>query len=132
MLTVRARLRHRAVLGIVWLAPLAGSGCDLPTEAHQSSSNTPIAELVISPGDYVVGIGERVRFSALFWGSNPASSVEWISTDPQVAIIAPDGTLEGIKDGLTYVIAVAGRARSALEVTVGTGDPRGPGQRRLK
>ena len=120
-------IRRPALLLILSLAP---SGCDPPTEPVRNSPGTPVPEVTIEPASLTLAIGERVQLQAIVLASGGGrSTVQWISTDPLVAIVGPDGIVEAIATGEAYVIAVAGTARGLAEVGVGGGGrPGRPGR----
>ncbi len=133
MFTIATRAR-RALLSVLSLIPLAGGACGSPTEPYRSSPGTPVPEVTIQPASLILAVGQRVQLYAVVLASGGASAaVEWVSTDPEVAIVASDGTVEGIAAGEAIVIAIAGGARGVAEVGVrGAAGPGRPGRPPLK
>ena len=121
MLTITTR-RRPVLLLVLSLVPLAAGACSPPTEPYRASTGTPIPAVTIEPAEVVLAVGQRVQLVAFVSGSGADRfAVEWVSTDPLVATIAPDGTLKGIAAGSATIIAIAGEGRGVAEVAVSRG-----------
>jgi hypothetical protein len=116
-------LGRRVPRGFLSLALLAAA-CGGTTEPYQGPAGTPLPEVRIEPAEVSLAVGQRLQLHALGPAVYGVSSVQWISTDPAVATVAADGMLEGVGDGLTMVIALAGTARGVADVGV-RGNPGG-------
>jgi hypothetical protein len=120
---------RRALLLALALLP-AATGCDTPA-AQYTGPSTDLPEVVIQPADVILSVGQRARlFATILAPGATGFAVEWTSTDPAVATVAADGTVEALAAGEATVIAVAGDARGLAIVAVkaaGPGRPDRPG-----
>lgn len=75
----------------------------------------------IDPGSVVLQSGESMILRAEVQGGRGAMQgipVEWQSSDPAIASIAPDGTLRGMRFGTARIAATAGGRRATVAVEV--------------
>ena len=58
-------------------------------------------------------------FVDAFGNATAAATVDWVSTDPSTATVAPDGLISGVGEGTTWIRGSLGSPFDSIEVTVG-------------
>ena len=111
---------HAVGPGQAWIAASAGS-------VHRSLSviveEDLIPSVTVQPATLSMAIGERVTLQAVVsdWDGTPLEqrTVRWSTSDPGVARVHPDGTVEAVGNGEVLVTASSGGTYAAANVTVG-------------
>jgi Bacterial Ig-like domain (group 2) len=101
--------RHRRQSALALLA-LCGVACASDSVDPGPSPGT-IVDLSISPDSAVIGIGERVRFTAraiTAQGAVVEAPVTWAEDHPDVALVSGDGLVTGVAGGEAQISATAG------------------------
>ncbi|HWA58167.1 MAG TPA: Ig-like domain-containing protein [Gemmatimonadales bacterium] len=99
----------------------AGIGAGLASVDLRVSPAT-VAAIRIEPQSASVRVGEALLLRASVQGSRgttlPGVGVEWLSSDPQVASVSPEGVVQGLRFGTVRIAASAGGRRATVAVEV--------------
>jgi serine/threonine-protein kinase len=81
-----------------------------------------VAGIRIDPVATTIRTGETVLLRASVQGSRgntlPGVGVEWLSSDPLVATVSPDGVVKGVRFGTVRIAASAGGRRATVAIEV--------------
>ena len=92
-----------------------------------TSSSNPVTKISLSTDSVVVNISGSTRLSVAFTPSTSTASVEWKSSNTNVASVDSSGTIRGITSGYTIVTATAGGKSDSCLVYVTFNDVRDSG-----
>jgi serine/threonine-protein kinase len=85
-------------------------------------SPVTVGGIRIDPGSLTIRAGEAALLKAAVLGSRgttlPGVGVEWLSSDPQIATVSPDGVVRGVRFGTVRIAATAGGRRATVAVEV--------------
>lgn len=71
-----------------------------------------------------VNIGEKKQLEATVYPSNASDkTIKWESLDSGIAKVSKNGTVAGVSEGKTFIIATSGTKSAICEVTVTSGEP---------
>ncbi|MBN2494947.1 MAG: Ig-like domain-containing protein [Deltaproteobacteria bacterium] len=108
----------RAMHGLALAGLLAGLVCS----CNDSSSDSGLASISVTPAAAVIGIGERISLSACaFDAAGQALSgvaFVWSSASPELASVDDSGQVTGLAEGQARIEAASGGVRGAAEITV--------------
>lgn len=97
-------------------AVFAVVACETPAPSQQNE--TPIVDnVVVTPATCEVLIGETIDLDVVVTPENYASSVQWLSTNPDVATV-DNGTVKGVASGTAIIMAQAGNKTGSCTVNV--------------
>ncbi len=115
--------------GMGWL----GSGAELTpppaatseSEAEPTPAGPAVTDLDVEALDEPLTIGEERTLTAQALDEEgaaiPAAQIEWVSSDPSVARVAPGGLLTALASGAATLTASSGDVRREVSVTVAPG-----------
>jgi uncharacterized protein YjdB len=85
-------------------------------------SPATVSGIRIDPATVGLKVGEAVLLKASVQGGKgvtlPGVGVEWLSSDPGVASVSPDGVVRGVRFGTARIAASAGGRRATVAVEV--------------
>ncbi len=85
-------------------------------------SPATVSGIRIDPATVSLKVGDVVLLKAAVQGGKgitlPGVGVEWLSSDPQVASVSPDGVVRGVRFGTARIAASAGGKRATVAVEV--------------
>jgi len=85
-------------------------------------SPATVGSVRIDPAEVALRVGEAALLKAAVLGARgttlPGVSVEWQSSDPQIATVSPDGVVRGLRFGTARIAASAGGRRATVPVEV--------------
>jgi Big-like domain-containing protein len=115
---MRAQYQLTALLSAVTLL----AGCETNTAPDLPPSDEPeVSVLTIAPGFATIEGRRLTKLTALLSGSAsgaPQELVRWVSSDTNVATVAPGGLVEGRKAGRVQITARLESARGFATIVV--------------
>ena len=103
-------------LFVILAAAFAVVACETPAPSQQNETPT-VDNVVVTPATCEVLIGETIDLDVVVTPEKYASSVQWLSTNPDVATV-DNGTVKGIASGTAIIMAQAGNKTGSCTVNV--------------
>ena len=97
-------------------AAFAVVACETPAPSQQNQTPT-VDNVVVTPATCEVLIGETIDLDVVVTPEKYASSVQWLSTNPDVATV-DNGTVKGVASGTAIIMAQAGNKTGSCTVNV--------------
>ncbi len=104
-----------ALLGLAACTPQ-----ELPAAVETPEEPVIPSELEITEGNIALDLHESVRLTvSTTEGTDSPGAVSWLSRDESVAGVDKEGSVYGMNNGMTWIVAQYGTAKDSCRVTVG-------------
>lgn len=92
-----------------------------PTRYSRKNKDIPSVSVGIGLTSATLAVGERVTLAARMQPSHSTDYIRWESSNPAIADVLPDGTVEGISEGEAEICAITSSGQRAVSnITVKT------------
>jgi hypothetical protein len=86
-----------------------------------------VVRVRLSPTGANLGVGQGTKFTATplnaAGGVVPGLTASWTAQDPAIATVTPDGTVTGVADGVTHIVATIAGVSASASVNVMSNAP---------
>lgn len=96
-----------------------------PVGPLTASALSASKEVVVTPADATIAVGETQQFSAQYFqnGKEKKALFTWSSSDPAIATVNSSGTVTGVRGGEVTITATTGMTSGTAHLTVRRGPP---------
>lgn len=84
-----------------------------PTRYSKKNKDIPSTSVGIGMTSATLKVGEKVTLAARMQPSNSTDYIRWESSDPAIADVLPNGTVEGISQGEAEIYAITSSGQTA-------------------